>query len=126
MNVGITDRAKIFFTNTSKLLSDRNCTIILGEHQNLSKAQDTLPVPITLLLAVPRPLRLERILPVITCVGVTKLYLIDVQLVEKSYFGKKCLIIVLITIVVDNFNFIRQDLIYFVVLKRCKPCSWKV
>lgn len=43
---------------------------------------------IDLVLAVPRPLRLERLLPIISCMGVGKLILIGAAKVEKDYFGK--------------------------------------
>lgn len=45
------------------------------------------PPSIDLILAVPRPLRLERILPIISCMGVNKLFLVGANKVEKDYFG---------------------------------------
>jgi hypothetical protein len=52
--------------------------------------------------AVPRPLRLERILSVISCIGVGNLVLIGASKVQNDYFGshlfrrpeemKKCLV----------------------------------
>ena len=46
------------------------------------------PPSIDLILAVPRPLRLERILPIISCMGVNKLFLVGANKVEKDYFGE--------------------------------------
>jgi 16S rRNA U1498 N3-methylase RsmE len=43
---------------------------------------------VDLVLALPRPLRLERLLPVISCMGVGRLVLIGASKVEKGYFGK--------------------------------------
>ena len=42
---------------------------------------------IDLILAVPRPLRLERIIPIVSCMGVRKLYLVGANMVQKDYFG---------------------------------------
>ena len=52
--------------------------------------------------AVPRPLRLERILSVVSCIGVGKLVLTGASKVQNDYFGshllrrpdemKKCLV----------------------------------
>ena len=41
----------------------------------------------TLLSAVPRPLRLERILSVVSCIGVGNLVLIGAAKVQNDYFG---------------------------------------
>lgn len=58
--------------------------INLGERSALvGNAQPLLD----LMLAVPRPLRLERLLPVVAMLGVGRLILIDAQKVEKAYFG---------------------------------------
>ena len=43
--------------------------------------------PVDLILACPRPIRLERLLPVIACMGVGKLILVGATKVEKSYWG---------------------------------------
>ena len=42
---------------------------------------------VDLILAVPRPLRLERILPVVSCIGVGRLVLIGASKVQADYFG---------------------------------------
>lgn len=44
------------------------------------------PLPVTLLLALPRPKMLKRILPICACLGVSKMYLINSYRVEKSYW----------------------------------------
>ena len=59
--------------------------ISLGLYDKLIKSNDTPYVD--LILAVPRPLRLERILPVIASLGIRRLYLIAANKVEKDYFG---------------------------------------
>ncbi len=59
--------------------------ISLGLYDKLIKSNDTPNVD--LILAVPRPLRLERILPVISSLGIRRLYLIAANKVEKDYFG---------------------------------------
>jgi len=81
--------------------SDANGICIdIGDINNLQKGSTTSPVD--LILAVPRPLRLERLLPVISCMGVGRLILVGGDKVEKDYFGshlfrnpkavKKCLV----------------------------------
>ena len=45
--------------------------------------------PVDLLLACPRPLRLERLLPVIACMGVGRLVLVGASKVEGSYWGNQ-------------------------------------
>eukprot|EP01031_Cornospumella_fuschlensis_P031734 gene31734-38355_t len=47
----------------------------------------TVKPKVTLILATPRPLRLERILPIVSCLGVNKLVLVGARKVEKDYFG---------------------------------------
>jgi 16S rRNA U1498 N3-methylase RsmE len=42
---------------------------------------------VDLILAVPRPLRLERILPVVSCIGVGRLVLVGASKVQADYFG---------------------------------------
>ena len=43
---------------------------------------------VDLVLAIPRPLRLEKLLPVVSCVGVGTLVLTGASKVQKDYFGK--------------------------------------
>lgn len=47
----------------------------------------TEPPRVDLILAVPRPLRLERLLPVVAALGVRTLALVGADKVEKDYFG---------------------------------------
>jgi RsmE family RNA methyltransferase len=42
---------------------------------------------VDLILAVPRPLRLERLIPIITSMGVGRIILVGAAKVEKDYFG---------------------------------------
>ena len=53
---------------------DDSYNISLGSYESLTKSIDT-PY-IDLILAVPRPLRLERLLPIIVSLGIRRLYLI--------------------------------------------------
>lgn len=49
------------------------------------------PLPVTILLALPRPKMLRRILQTIATMGVKQLYLINSWRVEKSYWQSPCL-----------------------------------
>lgn len=59
-------------------------SINLGDENSLCTSPKQ---QIEVVLAVPRPLRLERILPVISSLGVSKLFLTGAEKVEKQYFG---------------------------------------
>ena len=75
---GITDSAELIGSNEEGLVFDLGLT------------QDIKPCPrpyVDLILAVPRPLRLERLLPVIASQGVGKVILVGAEKVEKDYFG---------------------------------------
>jgi len=50
------------------------------------------PLPVTLLLALPRPKMLRRILQSITSIGVKKVYLINSYQVDKSYWSSPLLL----------------------------------
>lgn len=52
-----------------------------------SQLQVVKAMPVDLILAVPRPLRLERVIPIIACLGVRRLFLVGAKKVEKPYFG---------------------------------------
>jgi 16S rRNA U1498 N3-methylase RsmE len=43
---------------------------------------------VDLILALPRPQKLKRLLPIISSLGVDNIYLIGAKKVEKDYFGK--------------------------------------
>lgn len=62
-----------------------------GVKINLKSVDDwkTCPRPATsIIIALPRPPRLARLLPVITSLGVDKIVFIGANKVEKAYFGK--------------------------------------
>jgi 16S rRNA (uracil1498-N3)-methyltransferase len=82
LNKGITDHGHVS-CNTNHSIN-----VHIGD---LDKLQPTPKPRIILLLAIPRPLRLERILPVISCLGVEKLVLLGAGKVEKDYFGSHLL-----------------------------------
>ena len=51
----------------------------------------SLPPWIDLILAVPRPRVLKRLLPQVTSLGVGRIFLVGAEKVEKSYWGAQCL-----------------------------------
>lgn len=67
--------------------SDKNDGISINIGDISSFQKDTPPSMVDLVLAVPRPLRLERLLAVISCMGVGRLILVGGSKVEKDYFG---------------------------------------
>ena len=91
--MGITDNGKIVHANKS------NITLSLGNQNDLK----TLNKPkVDIILAIPRPPRLERLLSVISCIGVGNLVLIGANKVQKTYFGSHLF---------QNPNEIRKNLI---------------
>ena len=84
IDVGITDNGSITHQNITHI------TICIGEKVFLVPGKSPR---IDIILAVPRPLRLERILPVLSSMGVGSITLIGASKVEKDYFGKVLMII---------------------------------
>ena len=78
LDVGINDNGML------ANICDGNMTFDLGARKDLITYARPL---VDLILAVPRPLRLERLLPIISSLGVGHLMLIDAEKVEKDYFG---------------------------------------
>lgn len=75
-------------TGTGKVLASSRTEVVLEAHL------DQPPPPragIDLLLAVPRPKALKKVLPAIASLGVDRLVLINAARVEKSYFDSKVL-----------------------------------
>lgn len=79
-DVGMKDRAMIEVLDESKM------TINFGKKEDLIVSDDIIP-KVDLVLAVPRPLRFERLLPVISSMGVGNLVMIGANKVPKEYFG---------------------------------------
>lgn len=78
LDVGINDKSQVYY-------DEGNAVVI-----NVGKKENLIPTArpkVTLILATPRPLRLERILPIVSCLGVRKLVLVGAKKVEKDYFG---------------------------------------
>ena len=81
LNVGMFDFSTVSALDKDKIQIDVCDKSLLNTETILEK-----PL-VDLMLAVPRPLRLERLLPVISMMGVRKLILIDAEKVEKDFFG---------------------------------------
>jgi 16S rRNA U1498 N3-methylase RsmE len=64
---------------------DNGITVDLGPRKDL---YNTKAPAIDLILAVPRPQKLEKLLPIVACLGVRNIFLVDANKVEKDYFGK--------------------------------------
>lgn len=65
-----------------------------AEGLHLSVVLDTPPPPragVTLLLAIPRPKALKKVLPAVASLGVDRVILVNAARVEKSYFDSKVL-----------------------------------
>ena len=94
LNQGLCDQARI--TSTSRTVDRENggacIDIELCDQSTLQQDSSFVIKPrIDLILALPRPLRLEKILPVIACFGVNRLFLIKAEKVEADYFGSHLL-----------------------------------
>jgi len=78
LGIGRTDTGKLTKNNRSGI------NILIGPQSELIGNDKP---HIDLILAVPRPLRLERLLPVVSMIGVSRIVLVDAHKVEKDYFG---------------------------------------
>ena len=85
VDVGMTESAKIsdIVSNPKGIM--QSISIDLGSKDNLYINKRP---KINIILAVPRPQKLERLLPIISCLGVRNIFLIQARKVEKDYFGK--------------------------------------
>lgn len=85
LKAGIVNRG--INNNCTLLHKDKvgQCIISLGN--GVKDIKPTSKSNVDLILAVPRPLRLERLLTVISCMGVNKLFLTGAIKVEADYFG---------------------------------------
>lgn len=59
--------------------------VILGSKADLYQGE--MP-KVDLILALPRPQKLAKLLPIISCLGVRRLYIVGANKVEPAYFGK--------------------------------------
>lgn len=80
LNQGMNDTSEIRQCDTEGVV------ISMGNKSDLQL--NSRPV-VDLILAIPRPIRLEKLLPVISCIGVGNLVLIGASKVNKDYFGMK-------------------------------------
>ena len=71
-------------TGTAKLTEDSNHCLVLESIKLDRKPFPTLPI--TLILAMPRPQMLKRIMQTVACIGVEELHLIQTSKVEKSFW----------------------------------------
>lgn len=71
--------------NMTSLWNQRNCTQVIENGDEIDPSSDTPRV--SLLLALPRPLQLGRILPMVSQLGVDQLILTNAKKVPKDYFG---------------------------------------
>ncbi len=83
LNRGLNDKCSVSFIDDT--LINSVAVVNLGQSASLHKSARP---SIDLILAVPRPNRLERLLPVIGCLGVDRVIFIGANKVEKHYFGK--------------------------------------
>jgi len=65
----------------------RNDTLAEGDHNDTRASRDNAKTPVSLLLALPRPLQLQRILPMVSQLGIDQLILTNAKKVPKDYFG---------------------------------------
>lgn len=77
-------------TNDAKIgqIND-DIEILLGAADSLYAG--VAPI-VDLILAMPRPQKLEKLLPIISCLGIRRLYLVGANKVEMDYFGKNSLV----------------------------------
>lgn len=68
--------------------NERRLWVEIGQKANFKLFH---PPKIDLILALPRPLRLEKILTMVACMGVHRLVLVNAKKVEKDYFGSHLL-----------------------------------
>lgn len=81
LNVGMTNHAAV----TCDGSGDRDeLTINLGRRKDM---YCNVKPAVDIILATPRPQKLERLIPIISCLGVGSIILIDAKKVVKDYFG---------------------------------------
>lgn len=88
IRVGILD---VGISNNGTLLTNATGVAVQVSLGKLNALAEVKRMKVDLILAIPRPLRLERLLPVISMMGVDRLYLVGASKVEKDYFGSHLL-----------------------------------
>lgn len=79
LNVGMTNHAAVTCDGGGDEL-----TISLGRRKDM---YCNVKPAVDIILATPRPQKLERLIPIISCLGVGSIILIDAKKVVKDYFG---------------------------------------
>jgi 16S rRNA (uracil1498-N3)-methyltransferase len=91
VDIGITDKATVHFSPPQELEErigkESSGVIWVNLGQSTALIQREKP-RIDLLLALPRPQRLRKLIPVISCLGVHRLVLVNADKVENDYFGE--------------------------------------
>ena len=77
VNVGMTNHATIGRV-------DDGVEVILGTRDNFYSG---VAPCVDLILALPRPSKLEKLLPVISCLGVRRLFVVGANKVDPNYYG---------------------------------------
>lgn len=78
INVGMTNNAKIGQAGD-------DVQVLLGTQDSFYSG---IAPNVDLILAMPRPQKLEKLLPIISCLGVRRIFLVGANKVELDYFGK--------------------------------------
>lgn len=96
--MGLADEARIEFSTLpakrakgEELLVYNRSVAASVDLGNSAQLRKRVRSKVDLLLALPRPLRFEKLLPVIACMGVDNLVLLGAERVQKDYFGSHLL-----------------------------------
>jgi 16S rRNA U1498 N3-methylase RsmE len=91
VDIGITDKATVHFSSPQeqeeRIGKESSGVIWVNLGQSSALIHREKP-RIDLLLALPRPPRLRKLIPVISCLGVHRIVLVNAEKVESDYFGE--------------------------------------